>query len=313
MNFVTREIMEEAGVFMPEAHSDPALMVKLASAASRAGCFENYGLPFCMTVEAEAMGAKVDLGTRVYEPRVTGYAIDTVSDWRKLKPLSRDGRVGVVLDAIASLRKDKQGVPIIGNLTGPISVCTSLIEPMVFYKELRKKKTDARDMADFVAEQLLWFGLEQLAAGADVIAISDPSGTGEILGPVNFAEYAVPALNHIVQGLKAAFPDAGSIVHICGQMKNAFGPLSDVTCDAVSFDALVNMSDAKKNLPGKAIMGNVSTYAIEFETPEKITSLTNLCMEQDVDIVSPACGMGNASPLANIRAMLRTVKKKGDS
>jgi [methyl-Co(III) methanol-specific corrinoid protein]:coenzyme M methyltransferase len=313
MNLVTHDIMEEAGIFTPEAHIDPALMASLACAASGAGCFENYGLPFCMTVEAEVMGAEVDLGTDVFEPRVTKYAIESVADWEKLKPLTRSGRVGVVLEAMRMIRaKDEwREIPLIGNVTGPISTCTSLIEPMIFYKEINKKKADAHRMVNFVTDQLLWFAIEQLRSGADVIAISDPSGTGEILGPASFSEYAVPALNKIAHGVKSVFPDAGVIVHICGKMHSVFGPLSNVTCDAVSFDAVVNIREAKENLPGKAVMGNVSTYALEFESPEKIASLAKFCLNQGVDILSPACGMGNASPIANVRAMLRTVERIG--
>ena len=36
---------------------------------------------------------------------------------------------------------------------------------------------------NFVTEQLIAFGRAQVEAGADVITIADPSGTGEILGP----------------------------------------------------------------------------------------------------------------------------------
>jgi uroporphyrinogen-III decarboxylase len=58
MNMVTRELMERSGFFWPEAHTNPSLMAALAAEAHTAGCFENYGLPFCMTVEAEALGSR---------------------------------------------------------------------------------------------------------------------------------------------------------------------------------------------------------------------------------------------------------------
>jgi [methyl-Co(III) methanol-specific corrinoid protein]:coenzyme M methyltransferase len=308
MNLVTRDIMAAAGVFTPEAHTDPALMAKLAAAANAADCFENYGLPFCMTVEVEGMGAEVNLGTVVYEPHVTGYPIETVDHWRRVKPLERDGRVKTVIDAVEILSEKKGDIPIIGNLTGPMSVASSLVEPMVFYKELRKKQEEAHAFVDFITDQLLWFGIEQLKSGADIISISDPSGTGEILGPKYFAEYAAPALNKIISGIRDRFPDAGVIVHICGEMSGVFDELAEVSCDTVSFDALVNLKEAKEKLPGKAIMGNVSTYALEFADPEKIEDLTGFCIRQGSDIIAPACGMGNASPLANVRAILRRVK-----
>ena len=46
--------------YLPQAHTDAAMMSGLAKAVYEQGCFENYGVPFCMTIEAEEMGAKVD-------------------------------------------------------------------------------------------------------------------------------------------------------------------------------------------------------------------------------------------------------------
>ena len=50
---------------------------------------------------------------------------------------------------------------------------------------------------EFITDQLTAFGRAQIAAGADVIAISDPSGTGEILGPKYFEEFAVTYINRL--------------------------------------------------------------------------------------------------------------------
>jgi len=308
MNMATRELMEEAGLFWPEAHTDPVRMAALAAAACEARCFENYGLPFCMTVEAEALGAQVDLGNRTYEPRVTRYAIGSAAQWETLPPFDFGaGRLRVVLEAIRLLKQQGGNVPIIGNLTGPMSLAGSLLEPTVLYKELRRTPVQAHAFLDCMTDHILAFGLRQLAAGADVVALSDPSGTGEILGPALFAQYEIPALARIAKGLRAAFPQAGIIIHICGKMHKVFDLLADLPCDALSFDAVVSLKKAREHLPRTALMGNVSTFALESGSPEKVASLTRHCLECGVDIVAPACGMGNASPLANVRAMLQTV------
>lgn len=311
MNMITSELMDTTHAPWPAAHSDPRLMAELAEASVTAQCFENYGLPFCMTVEVEAMGAQVDMGTHDREPHVTGYAIDSVKQWREVAPLNAEkGRAATVLEAIRLLKKKDANIPIVGNLTGPISVATSLMEPSTFYKELRKNRDDAKAFVSFIAGQLLHFGLLQMEAGADVITISDPSASGEILGPVLFAEYVVPALAEICTGLKARFPEAGVIVHICGQMRPVFDAMAQVPAEAVSFDAVVNLSTAKEKLQGKRIMGNVSTFALELANPAKIAVLTRKCMET-AHIISPACGMGTGSPLGNVRAILATVKASG--
>ena len=68
------------------------------------------------------------------------YVIDTVSDYRKLLPVDvTRGRAKVVMDAIRILKEEINGVPIVGNLTGPVSTASSVMEPVNFYKELRKK------------------------------------------------------------------------------------------------------------------------------------------------------------------------------
>lgn len=308
MNMVTAELMEKVQIYMPEAHTDAVKMAKLAKAVYDTGCFENCGVPFCMTVEAEEMGAKVDMGSRVYEPHVIEYAINSVSDYKNLTPISlTEGRTKVVLDAIQILKKETDGIPIVGNLTGPISTASSLMEPAVYYKELRKKNADAHEFMKFVTDQLIAFGRAQIEAGADVIAISDPSGTGEILGPKYFKEYAVKYLNYLLDGLKK--DNVKTIVHICGQMKYVYQEINEVKSDALSFDSIVPMKEARANLPDRVLMGNVSTYALEFGEKEKVKTLTRSCVKNGSDIISPACGLGMKSPLANVRAILECLKE----
>lgn len=309
MNMITRELMDIAGVCWPEAHTDAHMMANLAAAAYEYGCFENCGVPFCMTVEAEAMGGAVNLGSLTVEPHINDFALQSVSEWRSLPSLDFSaGRLKVVLDAIALLKDRQADVPVIGNITGPMSLAGSLVDPVTLYKELRRKPEESEAFFQFIAAQLSLFARKQIAAGADCIAVSDPSGTGEILGPKLFAKYVVPALNTICRDCRKQFPHVGVIVHICGKMHKVFEPLSEIECKALSFDAVVSLRRARSMLPGAVLMGNVSTFAIENGTPQKVAALTRHCVKSGADIVAPACGMGNASPLSNVRAMLETIR-----
>ena len=56
-------------------------MAGLAEGLYQAGGFENYGVPFCMTVEAEAMGARVEMGDMLCEPHVVDSPLEKVADW----------------------------------------------------------------------------------------------------------------------------------------------------------------------------------------------------------------------------------------
>jgi MtaA/CmuA family methyltransferase len=302
MNMVIFEIMEDVGITFPEAHMNAQMMADLASAVYEKGCFENYGVPFCMTIEAEEFGASVDMGTNIYEPHVVEYAIKSVKQWEEVSTISYDsGRAKVVIDAIKLLKAKNDNVPIIGNLTGPISTASSMVEPVDFYKSLRKNNKQAHEFLDFVSDQLIVFAKKQILAGADVIAISDPSGTGEILGPKLFDEFAVKYINKIIDSIKEE--NIPVIVHICGQMKSVYPQLNKIKSDVLSFDSIVNISEARKNLGDRLLMGNVSTYAIEFGDPEKIAQLTLKCVKDGSDIIAPACGLGMKSALTNVKAI----------
>ncbi|MGL6201726.1 MAG: methylcobamide:CoM methyltransferase MtbA [Lachnospiraceae bacterium] len=308
MNMATSELMDLVDIHMPEAHSDARKMADLAKAVYESQCFENYGVPFCMTVEAEALGAEVEMGNQIYEPHVIRYVIDTVSDWQKLPASNpREGRMGVVLDAIRILKEETADVPIIGNLTGPISAATSVMDPVIFYKELRKKNQEAHQYMIFITDQLLAFGKAQIEAGADIIAIADPSGTGEILGPPLFKEFVVTYLNKLLDGLKEL--KAETIVHICGSMRSVYKEVNEVRSGVLSFDSIVSMREAKKYLGDHVLMGNVSTYALEFSDPGRLKNLTRRCLENGSSIISPACGLGMKSPLKNVQALLEGVKE----
>lgn len=309
MNMVTSELMDKVQVYLPAAHSDARMMADLAKAVYENGCFENFGVPFCMTVEAEAMGAKVDMGSNIFEPHVKEYVIDTVADYKKLPPVDVNaGRSGVVLEAIRLLKAETKDVPIIGNLTGPISTASSVMEPVVYYKELRKKNADAHEYMEFITDQLIAMGRAQIEAGADIIAISDPSGTGEILGPRYFKEFAVKYLNKLIDGLQAE--KMGTIVHICGHMNPVYKEVNEVHSNVLSFDSVVSMKEAREKLEERILMGNVSTYTLEFGEPEKVKTLTRMCVKNGSDIISPACGLGMKSPLSNICAILECLKEE---
>lgn len=311
MNMITTDLMDEADVTWPQAHTNARMMADLAMANYKNGCFENVGVPFCMTVEAEAMGAQVTMGSKTYEPRVTGYAIETVADWKNVRVMDvNEGRAKVVLDAIKILKENNPDVPVIGNITGPVSTASSVMEPVVFYKELRKKRKEAHEFMQFVTDEVIKFAKAQLEAGADVIAISDPSGTGEILGPKLFEEYTVKYLNQVIDAIET---DAmGTIVHICGQMKNVYPQTDLIKSNVISFDSCVSMKEAKDHLKDRVLMGNVSTWALEFGTPEKVKELAVNCWNSGSSIISPACGLGTKSPLTNIQAIEKAIIEEAE-
>lgn len=82
MNMVTEELMKLCEISFQMLTKILSRWVDLSEVVYKEGCFENYGAPFCMTVEAEEFGADIDMGSNIYEPHVNKLQnISSVSEW----------------------------------------------------------------------------------------------------------------------------------------------------------------------------------------------------------------------------------------
>jgi [methyl-Co(III) methanol-specific corrinoid protein]:coenzyme M methyltransferase len=307
MNMVTVEAMQVLAAVWPRCHRDAMEMSRLALGVQELTGIENLGVPFCMTVEAEAMGAKVFMGNRESEPRVSDYPLKKLNQFESLAGLNQlNARMESVIEAINKLSSLKPPYPIIANLTGPVSLATSLIEPMVFYKALGKTPALAHEFMQFLTENLIIFGRLMLKAGAQVLTISDPSASGEILGPRRFKEYALPYINCILDALKEDY--RASLVHICGNLKAVFPTLNKLHTHAISIDSATNIRAMLTALRSdQVIVGNVCTYLLMKGRPANVRRASEVCLKRGARILSPACGISPYTSLANMRAMADTV------
>jgi len=309
MNAAVVEIMKKTGHTLPEAHSDPSRMSDLALDIQEHTGFENIGVPFCMTVEAELLGSPVDRGTLECEPKITKERFSSVAEvqYQNVLDLVHSGRMDVMVEAAHQIAIAKPDIPVIASLTGPLSTAASIIDPVTFYKELRKNPSAAHRVLNYITELLIAFAERLLEEkGASVIAIGDPSATGELLGPKFFEEYAVRYLNQLADRVhELGFP---IIIHICGDVKRVRPQLATLRADALSTDAMISLPGLKSEYPHLTTMGNLSTFALQWSSPEKIATMTRNLVSDGVDIISPACGLSTSTTLERIRAMTETVR-----
>jgi [methyl-Co(III) methanol-specific corrinoid protein]:coenzyme M methyltransferase len=308
MNAAIVDVMTQTGHAVPDAHNDAALMAALAADVSELTGFENLGLPFCMTVEAEALGSKIDYGSLKCEPKVAQEAFPGVESIER-KPagtIERSARAAIVLNAAASLARNYPDKPVIGSVTGPISAAASIVDPMTFLKQLRKNPAAVHAALEYVTAHIIGYTNALIDSGASVISIADPTATGEILGPKMFEAFAVPYITRLINAAHARSTPV--ILHICGDVSRIEPQLAALPCDALSVDAMVPLVKLKPSL-SCAAMGNVSTYLLEFGEPDAVSRATDRLRADGIDILSPACGLSTSTPLSNIRALTDTVKQ----
>ena len=311
MNAAIVEVMERTGHTLPAAHHEAGLMAELAVDVFENTGFENLGLPFCMTVEAEVLGSEVNFGSITCEPKIAREVFPSVSqvEFKDLPSLMDSGRLRTVAQACYVLTHKYPDLPVIGSLTGPISTAASIVDPITFLKELRKDREHAHRVLDYVSRFLAAYAELLVENGASFIAIGDPTATGEILGPKMFEEYAVRYLNQIISAIHRL--EVPVILHICGDLKAVKHLVPHLQSDTLSTDALVNLRLLKEEYPEIVTMGNLSTYTLQFGTADKVTDQTARLLKDGIDIISPACGLSTSTTLADIKAMTKTVKESG--
>ena len=307
MNSAIVDIMKKTGHTLPEAHKTPELMTALANDVMENTGFENFGVPFCMTVEAEVLGSEINFGSLECEPKIQKELYPSVDkvDFLPLGTMSKAPRVETVVNTIYNLSKMNPDVPAIGSLTGPLSTAGSLVDPMPFLKQLRRDKENSHKVLNYVSDHLIEYARLMIDNGASVISIADPTATGEILGPKIFEEYAVTYINKVVDAIHEL--NTPVIVHICGKMESVKPQIAMLHGDAISVDAFVSLKGIKKEIPDATTMGNLSTILLQFGNPEKVEKTAELLVRDKIDIIAPACGLSTSTPLENIQAFTGTV------
>ncbi len=309
MNGILIEVMRTSGYTWPQAHIDPEFMAGLALATKEKTGLENVGVPFCMTVEAEALGSQVDYNSEKTEPRVLEYsAILGGGDYGNINPHpGRTRRMSVVLEALDKLKSKVSNIPIVSNVVGPMSVATSVVDPLKVFKMVRIDTEGLNHLLDIALDCSISFARIQVAHGADVIVIADPTATGEILGAKAFDAFEVPRLQKLVSAVHEE--GALAIVHICGNIQSILEQVKVLGADALSFDSIVNIGKVRMAVGSLPLMGNISTTLLHRGTPAQIEAAVRDVINAGVDIVAPACGLSPLTPLVNIQAMCQTVKE----
>ncbi|MDR3238578.1 MAG: MtaA/CmuA family methyltransferase [Clostridiales bacterium] len=309
MNAAIVDVMNKTGHTLPEAHHDADKMSDLAFDVYENTGFENFGIPFCMTVEAEALGSAVDFGSLECEPKIQKEIFPSVHDavYLPIGAIEKTLRAGSVIQAIHMLSAKHLDVPVIGSLTGPISAAASLIDPMTFLKQLRREKETSHKVIDYVVNQLISYAKLMADNGAAVISIADPTATGEILGPKFFDEYAVCYLNKITDAIHEI--GVPVIIHICGDVRMVKPQLQKLHGDVLSVDAFVELKQLKTELGEMRTMGNLSTYLLEFGKADEIFNQAKHLTTKGIDVLAPACGLSTSTPSENIAAFTTAVKE----
>ncbi len=185
--------------------------------------------------------------------------------------------LGYVYDAIAMTRRVLDGrVPLIGFAGAPWTLMAYMLEgggSKLFAESKRwlyAHPEESKQLLDRVTDVVIEHLVAQADAGAQALQVFD-SWAGE-LGPLQFAEFALPYLERIADELKERVPDVPLVVFARGA-HYALDALANTNYDVVGLDWTV-MPEAARAIVAerKALQGNLDPAAL-FATPRDIRSL----------------------------------------
>ncbi|MBQ6622813.1 MAG: methylcobamide--CoM methyltransferase [Mogibacterium sp.] len=179
---ISSEVTARLGLTFPEAYLHSETMQILAKAVRDHDGADFCLLPFCRTVEAEAMGADINFGDANTGPRARDPICTSLQEILELPEIDpAKGRMADVLKAVSELKAAGETVAL--EITGPFTILNALMEPRLIFKAYRKDRAGMCRVFDRIGAELLCYIDAGKQAGADVFILSDSSGALEILGP----------------------------------------------------------------------------------------------------------------------------------
>lgn len=179
---IRSEVTKGLGLTFPDAYLHCDTMVTLAKAMRKADDALICELPFCHTVEAEAMGGIVNMGNEIAGPRAGGYICTDIEEVLNLPEIDfTKGRIHEVLLACKKLRE--QGEHVVFEVSGPFTILNVLIDARYVFKGMRKKPEVMEKVFWKLGDQILKYMELVKEYGGDLISYADSSGGLNILGP----------------------------------------------------------------------------------------------------------------------------------
>ena len=304
---VTVDLMEYCGYSWDQAHYDVEKLVNLAAAAHDHWGLETLKLPFDMTVEAEALGGKIDTGTPDTLPQLVTHLYEEPEELNFDRDLLSKGRIPVVLKAITRAKARYDGeAAVVSSIVGPFTLGTRLFGMDNFLIWAIAEPDKARAAMERLTRLCIIYAVEQEAAGCDVVLIGEAASSGDLIAPDTYRDVIMPYHRELCDSLTVP-----SVTHICGDITGDLPYIAESGMTAISFDGKTNVPKAVELLKGKtALVGYVDTMSTLLNgTPDEVYQSSKDCIKAGVDLLCAGCAWPARIPTENIRAMIRAAKE----
>ncbi len=301
LTHVTAAGLEHEGLSFHEVHRDADKLARAAASTFRLTGLPSAALPLDLCVEAEALGAEVDFREQgLYEfPRVAKPPHQTLevlleTDLRGL------GRIDLVCEATAKVKADIGAEAVIGGiLPGPFTLLLFLVESGALFTEMKRNPQAVLDTLFHLSSFLSQVGHAYHSAGADFLTIHDMGGSPGFLGPKRFADFVLPAQQHLI----AALPKP-RVLSLCGNTNEVMHLLAQSGAEAISVDQTNDLVASRAALPHTLLFGNLDPVeTLSRGDQAQVQAAAEGVRAAGVDALWPGCDLYPPTPLENLRAL----------
>lgn len=307
----TYELMDATGAEWPEAHQLAEPMAKLAAGAATVLGFDAVRVPYCQTIEAEALGCTVKYAGREGIPRIDLHAYHLDDPISYPADFLSKGRIPEVLKAITLLKAELgDDVAVMGNVVGPFSVVANLIGITDVLKASFKKADKLIPFLEVAEEAGTALGCALVDAGADIIVIEDMMASIDVISPPIYSNLAQPYELKQIENL----PKVPTIMHICGRLNPIIVQVAETGVTGISVEPTVDAVAAKQALAGVGrhvpLIGGVDAVTTLFSgTPDDVKADVKKALTDGYDMIAPGCSVPPAASVAVLKAMVTAAEE----
>ncbi len=305
---VTYEQMERVQAFWPDGHEKAEAMAKQALAAYTVLGFDAVRVPFCQTIEAEALGCRIKSGKDKGIPGIDHpppYKLDDLPEFPK-DFLSR-GRIPELLKAVRILKKELgDEVPVVAGIIGPFTIAGALLETTTLLRATFKKPDKMRPFLDVAEKAGTTLAKALIDAGADIISCEDMTASPDLIAPTTYRDYEME-----YQAKQFEQISVPKILHICGNVDSIVEYMGKTGAEILSLEPKSDPKLAREKCgPDVILMGGVDTATTLFMKDAE--TVKKACEEQiakGIQILAPGCAVAPGTPLENLLAMVEVAKR----
>jgi [methyl-Co(III) methanol-specific corrinoid protein]:coenzyme M methyltransferase len=303
---ITLPMMEQTGVYWPQAHTNVDQLVGLAEAVWVHHGIESIKLPFDMAVESEILGATLEWGSLDNLPTELGSAYNHPDELAIPDDFLDRGRIPVVLEAITRLRRRYETeVAVISSIVGPFTLGAKLFGFDNFFTWLITDPDYVHIIMEGLTDLSIRYAAAQVDAGADAILIGEASCSGMLISPDTYRDFVLERHARLCPSISVP-----NILHICGRTARQIPHLLNTGVTGYSFDEGADIEVVRPLLKGKvAMIGYVPTVGTLLDgKPEEVYKAARDCLDRGVDVLAPGCSLPPHTPTANIAAMVQAAR-----